>query len=202
MKSGNDLLTMVPTKYLLAVFALFLVSVFYQGSVYPEDSFLSSGSGSNNNYSDRALDIVFDGNVYDSRKKEQRIPIEPGEFWLTESDNAVLPFDVYFTPPDESYGKLETLPSCNNDKHNATKGAKPTKIIFAHVVRTEAFRVHDFLASYASSCHAGFASAGKFLHWVVLATRTESTHQSPEIYELIHIFFLLQPFARVFPGNR
>lgn len=139
----------MPTKYLLCISGLFLATVSYQVSFSP-----------------RTLDedAIFDGNVYENRRPENRTPPLYDEFWLTASDMAILPFDVDFEGLDDSYGTIQPAAYCN--EHNATEGGSPTKIIFSHVVRTEASWVQDFLSAYASSCHAGFVSTGTFLFWL------------------------------------
>lgn len=91
-------------------------------------------------------------------RKEQRTPIREDEFWLIETDIAELPFEVDFTPPDDSYGNIKPLWSC--DDPNASEG-RAKKLVFVNVVRTEALDVLQLLSSYASSCHAGFVSTGK-----------------------------------------
>ena len=144
----------MPTKYLLWISGLFLATVWYQASF----------SSKTLDESDRALDVLFDGNVYENRLAENRTPPLYDEFWLTESDMAILPFDVDFEGLDDSYGTIQPAAYCN-EHNDGAEGGSPTKIIFSHVVRTEASWVQEFLSSYASSCHAGFVSTGTFLFY-------------------------------------
>lgn len=151
---GSFLFTMTPPKCIILLSGILLVSLCVQSYL---DSSTEQETLSFLSNPPRGLEIGGDI-IMLRRKKERRIPVKEDEFWLTDSDTAILPFDIDFEAPDSPYGELHPIPSC--DSTNAT-GERPKKLIFVHVVRTEAFLVHDLLSSYANSCHAGYAVAGK-----------------------------------------
>lgn len=155
---GGEIIAMAPNiKLLLWLVGLLLVSLWCQGSLNASSytstsqesvSILSTGSAS----TQRELETTV---LNELLRKEKRSPIREDEFWLTETDAAVLPFDVDYVPPDALWGELEPMWSCND---NATR---TKKLIFVNIVRTEALAFQELLSSYASSCRAGFISTGK-----------------------------------------
>ena len=135
----------------VAVGLIVLSSFWFQGSLDTPPETLLSNFLSNFQEQQRGLEI----DEFAGRSAEQRNPVRMDEFWLTESEQAYLPFDIEYTPPDEHWGKLQREWSCSDPK--AEKG-HAKKIIFIHVVRTLGDVIHDFLVSYASSCKAGIAN--------------------------------------------
>ena len=159
-KRGSEkslFLDMAPAnaKYFLCLTGLLLVSFWFQGSLdassYSLDEQGSSGATILSSSSQRGLETTTNSFA----KQKIRTPIRQDEFWLTESDAAVLPFDVEFSPPDASWGRLEPMWRCNDDSERSKK------LIFVNIVRTEALEFQQLLSSYASSCRAGFVSTGE-----------------------------------------
>jgi len=134
------------------------------------------------------------GNVYETRREENRTILALDEFWLPDTKHqSTLPFALDFTPPDDSWGAFEPQ---NNCPSSSSLGF-PTKIVFCNIVRTEADWVQDFLRSYASTCHAGYASVGMFIrdalnHSFVFLS-THHCHSFPSKMK--------QPCVRDFLGN-
>ena len=138
-------------KHMFMLVGILVVSFLSQAPSDPVDNapLLSSASVAS---FQRELEV----DDFSSRNLENRTPIREDEFWLTESDSAVLPFEVAFVPPDDKYGALEPMWKCDEGEESRSK-----KLIFVNVVRSEAMAVQDLLATYAASCHAGFVSTGK-----------------------------------------
>ena len=150
-----------PTKYLLGLSAVLLFSLYFQSSI---DSPASSSDilslqllGSKKRGLELELEV--EGTI-GPRRPEVRKPIRTDEFWLTESDYAYLPFEINFVPPDDSCGKLQPVWSCHDPNVTSTVG-RSKKLVYVHPVRTEADLITDLISSYATSCHAGYASTGK-----------------------------------------
>lgn len=120
------------------------------------------------NFQQRSLDIFGYDNEFAGREKEQRTLVQYDEFWLTESEQAYLPFDIHYTPSGENYGSLEpawTETDCSapsSEKNDDESQSNKKKIVFVHMVRTLGDALHNALASYASSCRAGIAYPGMY----------------------------------------
>ena len=128
-------------KCLLLLVVGLLLALLHQGKSDMFVSMISSFTVPTEDFSDRG--------------EEQRVPLRPDEFWVTDSDNVTLPFELDYVPPDETWGKVEPMWNCTT--RNRSK-----KLVFVHVVRSEAMVVQDLLSSYASACHAGFMSVGRY----------------------------------------
>jgi len=219
--------SMVPRVLLTSLIAMAMLTYYFESTAADRESFYSNvigvsaivGFGSSSSSGGRFLDVgidqsqqeEFDGNVYETRSEENRIPIKPGEFWVTDEDEAIPPFPVNFTPPNDSWGSFETLPHCSIDYADSRDGF-PTKVVFVNVVRTEANWVQDFLTSYASTCHAGYASVGmsnvclmqdclkKSIEDCLLVFKYFFTLLTTRFY--FSLFHSKQPYVRVFLGNQ
>ncbi|CAB9519024.1 expressed unknown protein [Seminavis robusta] len=104
---------------------------------------------------------------FSNRRDEQRKSLRRDEFWLIDSDTVILPFDVDYTPPDDSFGSFDPLWSCDDEE-------RPKKLVFVNIVRSDAMRVQELLKNYAKQCHAGFLSVAMCsgLSWASMISGT------------------------------